>query len=159
MVNEMGPIDPELIFMLYRKIFIVNQRFDLLLDRFLSKDNLTAKQFQLAAVIEQQFDGPPSVSEVANVLDTSHQNIKAIANKLQKKGFIQIEKDPKDRRRQLLKLTETNNEYWRNNEGVGEIFIINMFNGLNSEELLQFNKLIDKLILGTETQYRSAKTP
>ena len=157
-MNELGPLDPELIFMLYRKIFIINQRFDLLLDRFLSKDNLTAKQFQLAAVIEQQFNDHPSVSEVANVLDTSHQNIKAIANKLQKKGFIEIEKDPKDRRRQLLKLTEKNNEYWKNNEGEGEEFIINMFNGLNSEELLIFNKLIDKLIEGIEERYRSAKT-
>jgi len=153
MVNDMSISDPEIIFMLSRKIFIFNQRFGLLLDRFLSKDNLTAKQFQLAAVIEQQFNGHPSVSEVANVLDTSHQNIKAIANKLQKKGFIEIEKDPKDRRRQLLKLTD------KNNASEGEAFIINMFNGLNSEELLTFNNLIDKLIVGTEEQYRLAKTP
>jgi len=153
MVNDMSISDPEIIFMLSRKIFIFNQRFGLLLDRFLSKDNLTAKQFQLAAVIEQQFNGHPSVSEVANVLDTSHQNIKTIANKLQKKGFIEIEKDPKDRRRQLLKLTD------KNNASEGEAFIINMFNGLNSEELLTFNNLIDKLIVGTEEQYRLAKTP
>jgi len=159
MVNNMSTSDPEIIFMLSRKIFIINQRFGLLLDRFLSKDNLTAKQFQLVAVIEQQFKGHPSVSEVANVLDTSHQNIKAIANKLQKKGFIEIEKDLKDRRRQLLKLTDKNNEYWKNNASEGEAFIINMFNGLNSEELLTFNNLIDKLIIGTEEQYRSAKTP
>jgi len=153
MVNDMSISDPEIIFMLSRKIFIFNQRFCLLLDRFLSKDNLTAKQFQLAAVIEQQFNGHLSVSEVANVLDTSHQNIKAIVNKLQKKGFIEIEKDPKDRRRQLLKLTD------KNNASEGEAFIINMFNGLNSEELLTFNNLIDKLIVGTEEQYRLAKTP
>ena len=148
---------PEIVFSLYRMVFNLSQRFQYLTDDILKKDNLTAKQFHLAAIIEQNFTEPPSLNEVANIMDTSHQNVKAMANKLQRKGFVKIEKDPDDRRRQLLKLTEKNREYWDSQAKVGEAFIFSLFDALSDGEITKLNAIYTKLLKGTEERYRTTK--
>ena len=149
--------DPQIVYSLYRMVFNLSQRFQYLTDDILRKDNLTAKQFHLSAIIDQSFADPPSVKEVANIMDTSHQNVKAIANQLQRKGFLQIEKDPDDRRRQLLKLTEKSRQYWDSQAKVGEDFMLSLFDALSDEELVALSTMYTKLLMGTEDQYRSSK--
>ena len=153
----MRNVDPQVVYSLYRMVFNLSQRFQYLTDDILRKDNLTAKQFHLSAIIDQSFADPPSVKEVANIMDTSHQNVKAIANQLQRKGFLQIEKDPDDRRRQLLKLTEKSRQYWDSQAKVGEDFMLSLFDALSDEELVALSTMYTKLLMGTEDQYRSAK--
>ena len=153
----MKNVDSQLVYSLYRMVFNLSQRFQYLTDDILRKDNLTAKQFHLSAIIDQSFTEPPSVNEVANIMDTSHQNVKAIANQLQRKGFLQIEKDPDDRRRQLLKLTEKSRQYWDSQAKVGEAFMLSLFDVLSDEELVALNAIYTKLLKGTEDQYKSAK--
>ena len=153
----MRNVDPQVVYSLYRMVFNLSQRFQYLTDDILRKDNLTAKQFHLSAIIDQSFTEPPSVNEVANIMDTSHQNVKAIANQLQRKGFLQIEKDPDDRRRQLLKLTEKSRQYWDSQAKVGEAFMLSLFDALSDEEIVALSTMYTKLLMGTEDQYRSSK--
>ena len=153
----MKNVDSQLVYSLYRMVFNLSQRFQYLTDDILRKDNLTAKQFHLSAIIDQSFTEPPSVNEVANIMDTSHQNVKAIANQLQRKGFLQIEKDPDDRRRQLLKLTEKSRQYWDSQAKAGEDFMLSLFDALSDEEIVALSTMYTKLIKGTEDQYKSAK--
>jgi DNA-binding MarR family transcriptional regulator len=89
-------------------LFVLSQRFKYISDSFLKKDNLTTKQLLMLIAIGNVFDSDPSVSEVAEVFSTSHQNVTQIALNLQKHGFVEIVKDERDRRRRLLKLTEEN---------------------------------------------------
>jgi len=43
-------------------------------------------------------DKPPNIGDIADVLGTSRQNIKKIANILERQGFLKMEKDKNDLR-------------------------------------------------------------
>ena len=145
------------VFDTFAKIFLLNNKLQYIIDKELQKDLLTTKQFLLIAAIEKGFDNPPSVKEVAYALGTSHQNIKQIANQLQRKGFIAMEKDPDDRRVTRLKVTEKNRRYWDSKAGEHEEVVFGLFSFLNEEEISIFHSTINKMLSSLDeiyTQYR-----
>jgi len=132
-------------FEIFGKIFFLSNRLEYLGDNNLRKDGLTTKQWQLIAVTGKYFTYPPSVSEVAEVLSTTHQNVKQIALKLQEKGFISIEKDEKDRRVLRLRLTEKNRKYWESKSNEDIEFISSLFSALTDKEIQELYFLLNKL--------------
>lgn len=76
------------IFDIFGKIFLLCHRMEYIADKELKKDNLTARQWLLIATIEKLFEYPPAINEVADKLSTSHQNVKQIANQLEKKDSL-----------------------------------------------------------------------
>lgn len=145
------------VFDTFAKIFLLNNKLQYIIDKELQKDLLTTKQFLLIAAIEKGFDNPPSVKEVAYALGTSHQNIKQIANQLQRKGFIAMEKDPDDRRVTRLKVTEKNRRYWDSKAGEHEEVVFGLFSFLNEEGISIFHSTINKMLSSLDeiyTQYR-----
>ena len=95
------------------------------------------------------FKEPPTLSELALEMGTSHQNAKQIAIKLEKKGFLVVNKDIKDKR--VLRLTPTNKirEYVKLREDKDHFFIEKFFNVLTKEEVKSiyesFTKLLDNI--------------
>lgn len=142
----------------FAMVFLLSQRFEYITNKVLEPDGLTTKQFLTIAVIERGFESPPSVSQVGDYLSTSHQNVKQIAEQLQRKGFIKIEKDPNDRRRLLLKVTKKNREYWDSKAPEHIVEVKRLFDSLTQEEVDMFYTLITKLIEGTSDVYRDART-
>jgi len=144
-------------FEIFGKIFFLSNRLEYLGDNELRKDGLTTKQWQLIAVTGKYFTYPPSISEVAEVLSTTHQNIKQIALKLQEKGFILIEKDEKDRRVLRLRLTEKNRRYWESNSDEDAVFISSLFEGLTDKEVQELYRIINKLEKNIGLKYIESK--
>lgn len=144
-------------FEIFGKIFFLSNRLEYLGDNELRKDGLTTKQWQLIAVTGKYFTYPPSVSEVAEVLSTTHQNVKQLALKLQEKGFISVEKDQKDRRVIRLRLTEKNREYWESNSEEDISFISSLFNTLTDKELKDLYNLLNKLEENIDQKYKETK--
>jgi DNA-binding MarR family transcriptional regulator len=144
-------------FEIFGKIFFLSNRLEYLGDNELRKDGLTTKQWQLIAVTGKYFTYPPSVSEVAEVLSTTHQNVKQLALKLQEKGFISVEKDQKDRRVIRLRLTEKNREYWESNSEEDIAFISSLFSTLTGKELKDLNTLLNKLEENIDQKYNETK--
>jgi DNA-binding MarR family transcriptional regulator len=140
----------------FAMVFLLSQRFEYIANKSLSKDGLTTKQFLTIATIEKGFYSPPSVSQVGDILSTSHQNVKQIAEQLQRKGFIQIEKDPNDRRRLLLKVTKKNREYWDIKAEEHIAVIRGLFESLTQKEIDMFYALISKLVKST---FKSTEMP
>ncbi|NYT12878.1 MAG: MarR family transcriptional regulator [Candidatus Methanofastidiosa archaeon] len=144
-------------FEIFGKIFFLSNRLEYLGDNELRKDGLTTKQWQLIAVTGKYFTYPPSVSEVAEVLSTTHQNVKQLALKLQEKGFISVEKDQKDRRVIRLRLTEKNREYWESNSEEDISFISSLFSTLTDKELKDLYNLLNKLEENIDQKYKETK--
>lgn len=144
-------------FEIFGKIFFLSNRLEYLGDNELRKDGLTTKQWQLIAVTGKYFTYPPSVSEVAEVLSTTHQNVKQLALKLQEKGFISVEKDQKDRRVIRLRLTEKNREYWESNSEESISFISSLFSTLTDKELKDLYNLLNKLEDNIDQKYKETK--
>lgn len=123
----------ELIFDLYGKIFLLARRMEYIADKELAKDRLTTKQFLMIAVVEKLFSEPPSIKEVADALGSTHQNIKQMAIQLERRGFLRIERDQRDRRVLRLKVTEKNRAYWDSRAEEHEAFILRIFSDLDEE--------------------------
>ena len=78
---------------------------------------------------------PPTVKELAEIMGSSHQNVKQILLKLEKKGFVRITTDEKDKRKQRIEVTEYCREFCAKNEGMTDRFMKKLFAGVSEEQL------------------------
>ena len=63
------------------------------------------KQF-FAVICINMCKEKPTVKELAEIMGSSHQNVKQILLKLEKKGFVSITVDESDKRKQRIELTD-----------------------------------------------------
>lgn len=77
----------------------------------------------------------PTVKELAEIMGSSHQNVKQILLKLEKKGFVNIVADEKDKRKQRIVLTEYCREFCAKNDKMSADVMKKMFAGVSEEQL------------------------
>ena len=85
------------------------------------------------------------MQELAQVMGSSHQNVKQILNKLEQKGFVKVEPDEEDRRKLRISLTEyaaLTGEKYRAQE---EEFMEGLFDGVTQEEARQAFLILSKM--------------
>jgi DNA-binding MarR family transcriptional regulator len=128
---------------IFGNLFALSNKLQIIGDRILGE--FTTKQWFLAAVITQLGDSPPTLSEVAEVIGSSRQNVKQIALKLVEKGFLRIEKDERDNRVLRLMLTEKCHSYWEHRQVEDNRFITELFADLSTEEVDTMYQTINKL--------------
>ena len=134
---------------IYMAIHMLANRLQILGDRF--DPTISSKQWHVLAVISK-FDGrQPNIGDVASVLGTSRQNIKKIANILQQRGFIRMEKDKSDMRNILLNLTEQCDEYYKGREQMEHDYLESVFSGLDDDELRSMMSGMSKLLGNIES--------
>lgn len=129
----------------FTKIFLLSLKMENIGNKTLKKDQLTIKQFLLIASIEF-FEYPPSIKEVSNMVSTSHQNVKEIADRLEKRGFIKLVRDEKDKRILRLKTTDKNAQYWAYRLDEHEDLLFAMFDPFTDREIHQFKILLNKFL-------------
>ena len=78
---------------------------------------------------------PPTVKELAEIMGSSHQNVKQILLKLEKKGFVSITVDEKDKRKQRIELTPYCIEFCEKNDEKSMELLQRMFTGVSEEQL------------------------
>ncbi|HDK7137113.1 TPA: MarR family transcriptional regulator [Clostridium botulinum] len=128
-------------------LFLLSNKLETLGNNFLGE--LTTKQWFFMLILMNFFKEPPTLSELALEMGTSHQNAKQIAIKLEEKGFLVVKKDTKDKR--VLRLTPTNKieKYVKLREDKDHFFIEKFFNVLTKEEVKNiygsFTKLLDNI--------------
>lgn len=139
---------------LFAYIFLLSQRLQYISDKQLKGNGLTTKQFLMMAVTEKSFDHSPGIKEVAEALSTSHQNIKQMANQLEKKGFIEQFKDPNDMRVTRLRNTEYCKDFWDNHADEQMMDIMQMFKELTDQEIETMYVISKKLYQTLEPMYK-----
>ncbi|NFM77807.1 MarR family transcriptional regulator [Clostridium botulinum] len=128
-------------------LFLLSNKLEALGNNFLGE--LTTKQWFFMLILMNFFKEPPTLSELALEMETSHQNAKQIAIKLEEKGFLVVKKDTKDKR--VLRLTPTNKieKYVKLRKDKDHFFIEKFFNVLTKEEVKNiyesFTKLLDNI--------------
>ena len=68
-------------------------------------------------------------------MGSSHQNVKQILLKLEKKGFVSIAVDDKDKRKQRIELTDYCREFCLKNTEMTTNIMKKMFAGISDEQL------------------------
>lgn len=77
----------------------------------------------------------PTVKELAEIMGSSHQNVKQILLKLEKKGFVHITVDESDKRKQRIELTDYCREFCAKNDEMTVNIMRKMFDGVSEEQL------------------------
>lgn len=77
----------------------------------------------------------PTVKELAEIMGSSHQNVKQILLKLEKKGFVSIIVDEKDRRKQRIYLSDYCRQFCSENDEITINIMKKMFAGVSEEQL------------------------
>ena len=80
-------------------------------------------------------------------MGSSHQNVKQILLKLEKKKFVRIAADEKDKRKQRVELTERCMEFCARNDDMSIRIMQKLFDGISEEQL--------KVTIGTIIQIES----
>ena len=68
-------------------------------------------------------------------MGSSHQNVKQILLKLEKKGFVSISVDEQDKRKQRIELTLYCQEFCEKNDEMSMTLLKRMFEGVSEEQL------------------------
>lgn len=126
-------------------LFFTANRLEVLIDRLLAEDGLTARQWMLMAVVSRSSGKTVSIGTAASMLSTSHQNIKQMAVLLSRKGFLNMERPPEDARKLCLSMTEKSETYWREREGRDQELLNALFVGFSPEDLKDFSGWMGRL--------------
>ncbi len=109
-----------------------DNRFQAMADRNMKE--ISWKQF-FAIICINLCKKPPAIKELAEIMGSSHQNVKQILLKLENKGFVTITVDPSDRRRQKVELTKYCTEFCNKNADMNDAILGKMFQGISDEQL------------------------
>ena len=130
---------------LFGMIFIVANRVDTMLEREFKRFGITTKQWFLSVILENLFDTPPTIKEVAKEMGSSHQNVKQVALKLEQKGLLILQKDKRDARVTRLKLSESSYDFWIKLRGEGTVFTKALFKDIKKDELQVARRVMQKM--------------
>ena len=105
------------------------------------------------------FDAPPTIRDMAVLLGCSHQNAKQLLNKLERAGYVRLETDGADRRKQRICLTEKAVDYRSAHDAASGRAMEQLFAGLDAQELqtairvlIHLTRNIDAIRAGGENE-------
>lgn len=122
----------ELSYFLVGLLSAFENRFQAVADK--KMEEISWKQF-FAIICTSLCKESPTIKELAEIMGSSHQNVKQILLKLEKKGFVDIIVDEKDKRKQRVVLTQYCKEFCEKNNEIAEISMKKMFAGIQEEQL------------------------
>ena len=108
-----------------------DNRYQALADNFFKE--ITWKQF-FAIICISVFSEPPTINELSEVMGSSHQNVKQILLKLEKKGFVEVFPDEKDRRKQRIRISKQGMQFCKSNDAESTRLMGKLFAGITDAE-------------------------
>ncbi|MCX8130881.1 MAG: MarR family transcriptional regulator [Clostridia bacterium] len=126
------------------RLLLMTNKLRIIGDRALDGE-MTIRQWLLTLAVAQYGDIPPTLSEVAEIMGTSHQNVKQLALRLHKQGFLKIEKDKVDQRATCLVLTEKSCLFWEKRQIEIRHFLTELFKDFSSEDINAMDEYLRKL--------------
>jgi len=130
----------------FGSVLVIANRMDTLLERELKEYDVTSKQWLLTAVLDNSFDHPPTIKEVAREMGSSHQNVKQVALKLEQKGLLVLEKDKKDARVTRLKLTDQIYEFAQLTQSKATAFTQALFKGIEKDDMSKARAVLQTML-------------
>ncbi len=110
-----------------------DNRFQAVADKIMKE--ISWKQF-FAIICVTMCKESPTINELAEIMGSSHQNVKQLLLKLEQKGFVRLYTDAKDRRKQRIRLTEYCMEFCQKNDETSSYIMKKMFEGIPEEQLM-----------------------
>ncbi len=140
---EFGDMPPQAFLLGLLSAF--DNRYQAAADAFFKE--ITWKQF-FAIICINLCKEAPTINELSEVMGSSHQNVKQILLKLEKKGFISMMPDEKDKRKQRIFVTDEAEAFFEENDNNGQrskYIIGRIFEGIDEKSLMSAIQTIMKM--------------
>lgn len=97
-------------------------------------EDISWKQF-FAIICINLCNENPTIKELADIMGSSHQNVKQILNKLEDKGYIAISADSEDRRKQRVFITDKTRAFCEEHDEGSKMIVGKIFEGISEEDI------------------------
>jgi DNA-binding MarR family transcriptional regulator len=141
----------------FRLIIVLAQQLRTLMDQRLRPDGLTTQQAALITVTDAM--DAPALSQAALALGTTHQNIRQIADALERKGFLRVTPDDHDARIRRLHTTPRSRAYWQQRSASDQQHVLDWFSSLTEQEARTLFELLLRLQHRTHQPAGTRTTP
>lgn len=132
---------------IFSSLFIATNKLQTLFDNHIPQVSL--KQFMLLSIVRQSKE-PLTFTQLGNILGCSRQNIKKLAEILEKKGFISIQQSPFDTRAMCICPTEKVEDFFENDFSEYQEELKYLFEVYTDQEVETLFILMSKLYAGIE---------
>jgi DNA-binding MarR family transcriptional regulator len=129
---------------LFRLLVVDANALKGMLERELAPHGITVQQSAMLQWIEAR-PQPPTITEVAAGMGTTHQNVKQIALALERKGFLEVTVDEQDRRARRLVLTAHHRRFWKRRNPDDFASVEAWTSALSDAEVATANALLGRL--------------
>lgn len=109
-----------------------DNRFQAMADKTMG--DISWKQF-FAIVCTDLCIQPPTISQLAEIMGSSHQNVKQLLLKLEKKNMVKLQVDEQDRRKQRVLLTDVCRVFCQENNRISSAIMGDMFQGIPEAQI------------------------
>ncbi len=140
---EFGDMPPQAFLLGLLSAF--DNRYQAAADAFFKE--ITWKQF-FAIICINLCREAPTINELSDVMGSSHQNVKQILLRLEKKGFVSTIVDTKDKRKQRIIVTDEARTFLEKNDNNGQqsqYIIGRIFEGIDEKSLMNTIQTIMKM--------------
>ena len=140
---EFGSMPPQAFLLGLLSAF--DNRYQAAADAFFKE--ITWKQF-FAIICINLCKEAPTINELSDVMGSSHQNVKQILLRLEKKGFVSTIVDKKDKRKQRIIVTDAARSFLEENDNNGQqsqYIIGRIFEGIDEKSLMGTIQTIMKM--------------
>ena len=133
---------------LFGSVFLLSNKLQALGDGYL--EEITLKQWLLLIMIHVMEKDQPSVTEVADVMGSTRQNVRKMLEVLEGKGFVELLANPLDRRTLSVALTPKAEQFFARFQSKGDAFLDRLFDGIPPEDLEATRRTVEALFENME---------
>lgn len=127
-----------------------DNRYQAKADKFF--EEISWKQF-FAIICINMCKESPTLKELAEIMGSSHQNVKQILNKLEQKGFVETVTDAEDKRKQRIVLTEKTRIFCAEHDEGSQQIIQKIFENIDPNDIrtaiktiIQMEKNLEEIV-------------
>ena len=133
---------------LFGSIFLLANRLQTLGDGYL--EEVTLKQWLLLIMIHVMDRDQPSVTEVADFMGSTRQNVRKMLEVLEGKSFVTLSANSLDRRTLSVALTPKTEQLFVRFQAKGDAFLDRFFDGIPPEDLEATRRTVEALFENME---------
>lgn len=124
------------------QLVFVGSALEQIADSTLEETGIDSRGYCILATLS--VDEPPSQHELARLLGKAPGVIVAEVDRLEAAGFVQRNRDPQDRRRSRVTLTDTGRDVLARADEVADAVVAEMLDGLSADDLVALRALMNK---------------
>ncbi len=131
-------------YLLFGGTFVLANKMQFVADK--SVAGLSTKQWLLLRTIKDMpGKPPPTITQIAAVMDSTRQNVAKMLDKLEREGLVAVEESGSDRRSRCVRVTQAGLAHTGRVAANAEDFIRRLFDGIQPEEMDIAGKVLIKM--------------